>query len=369
MSVNGRRLPSVRDLSGRAQCADRSRTAVAQPRGSGPEPEGCKSQKGTKITNSIRPRQASKRVDVLAGFVALSAIAASASGASASDGVLEINQACAAQTGCFSGDTAGYPVTITSAGSYRLSGNLVVPDANTNGLLVSADDVSIDLVGFEIKGPVVCSGSSLSCTPFNASGAGVAVSALGSVSGLSVRDGSIRGMGIGVQLGEQSEATNLRVRSNRSGGISVIAGSTVSANAIHQNGGGGIFVFGGSTVSRNSVYENGGDGIVDGFGGSTIVGNTTYQNGGEGIEVYRGSTVSGNTSHSNEGIGIRADSGCTVQGNTVRANGGVGLHLGPETGYRENVISENGGGTVSGAVPAGIVNLGNNACDGSATCP
>jgi hypothetical protein len=28
------------------------------------------------------------------------------------DGVLEINQTCAVQTGCFAGDTAGFPVTI-----------------------------------------------------------------------------------------------------------------------------------------------------------------------------------------------------------------------------------------------------------------
>ena len=40
------------------------------------------------------------------------------------DGVVEINQTCAVQTGCFSGDTAGYPVTITQPGSYRLTSNL-----------------------------------------------------------------------------------------------------------------------------------------------------------------------------------------------------------------------------------------------------
>ena len=44
------------------------------------------------------------------------------------DGVLEINHTCAVQTGCFSGDTAGYPVTIdgTAGRSYRLTGDLIV---------------------------------------------------------------------------------------------------------------------------------------------------------------------------------------------------------------------------------------------------
>jgi hypothetical protein len=63
-----------------------------------------------------------------------------ASPALAVDGVLEINQACAVNTGCFSGDAAGLPVTITAAGSYRLTGNLTVPDENTDGIAVSAND-------------------------------------------------------------------------------------------------------------------------------------------------------------------------------------------------------------------------------------
>ena len=74
------------------------------------------------------------------------------------DGMLEINQACAVSTGCFSGDAAGLPVTITAAGSYRLTSNLTVPDENTDGIVVSANDISIDLNGFGIIGPVTCSG-------------------------------------------------------------------------------------------------------------------------------------------------------------------------------------------------------------------
>ena len=44
----------------------------------------------------------------------------------AGDGVLEINQTCAVETGCFSGDGPGFPVTIdgTAGKSYRLTGDL-----------------------------------------------------------------------------------------------------------------------------------------------------------------------------------------------------------------------------------------------------
>src|SRR5690606_10202060 len=65
--------------------------------------------------------------------------------APAADGVIEINQTCAKQTGCFDNDTANFPVTIDGkAGkSYRLTSDLVVPDENTTAIRISADDVSI----------------------------------------------------------------------------------------------------------------------------------------------------------------------------------------------------------------------------------
>ena len=82
----------------------------------------------------------------------------------ATDGVAEINHTCAAQTGCFSGDSAGYPVTITQPGSYRLTSNLIVPDENTSGILVSTSDVGIDLNNFAIIRSG-CKGRTTNCTP------------------------------------------------------------------------------------------------------------------------------------------------------------------------------------------------------------
>jgi len=70
----------------------------------------------------------------------------------AADGVLEINQTCATRTGCFSGDAAGFPVTIggKAGSSYRLTGDLIVPDENTDAIVVSTSDVGIDLNNFSI---------------------------------------------------------------------------------------------------------------------------------------------------------------------------------------------------------------------------
>jgi parallel beta-helix repeat protein len=270
-----------------------------------------------------------------------------ASAAFAADGVLEINQTCAVQTGCFAGDTAGLPVTITASGSYRLTSNLTVPDENTTAIMVDANDVGIDLGDFTIQGPVVCSrlpGSSqpLSCSLSSGSGTGIERASL-SVLGTSVANGSITGMGgYGLLLGGHAEVTGLRLRWNRLTGIS--AGS-------------------GSTVSDDTAYENGGDGIFAGEG-STVSANTVYQNGGDGIRVNPSSTVSGNTATDNGGVGISANLGSSVMRNTVGTNTGFGLLLAAEAAYRENVITSNMGGTVSGGV-----NLGANSCNGSPTCP
>jgi hypothetical protein len=66
------------------------------------------------------------------------------------------------------------------------------------------------------------------------------------------------------------------------------------------------------------------------------------------------------------GAGIVTLAGSTVWGNTVRVNTGFGLELGSLSGDRENVISSNGAGTVRGT---GLVDLGNDACNGTAVCP
>ena len=268
----------------------------------------------------LRARGVCRRLVLLA---ALAAASAGSTPASAADGLLEINQTCAVQTGCFAGDTAGFPVTITASGSYRLTSNLVVPNENTAGIQVATDNISIDLAGFEIRGPVVCSGTPLACTPSSGTGSGVQRT-LATLSGISLRNGSIRGMGgNGAILGVQSEVTNVRARWNRVDGI------------------------------RTDI-------------GSTVLGNTAYQNGGDGIQTSTGSTVSGNTTYQNASIGIQAGTGSTVSGNTVRLNTGFGLNLGAESGYRENVISSNTAGTVNGVV---LVNLGSNACNGNTICP
>jgi hypothetical protein len=66
---------------------------------------------------------------------------------------------------------SGFPFVISQPGSYRLTGNLTV-DQNTTAIQIGADNVTLDLNGFAIIGPTVCSGAPLICTP-SGSGSGV----------------------------------------------------------------------------------------------------------------------------------------------------------------------------------------------------
>jgi hypothetical protein len=241
------------------------------------------------------------------------------------DGVLEINFTCAVKTGCFSGDTAGFPVTITVPGSYRLTSNLsigLLPAGSQNGnfITISADDVTLDLGGFRIScrdafGGPFCSGF----------GDGVHANAVG---GTSVKNGSIRGMnGDGVSISERSEVTNLRVYSNGRAGIQTGNEAKISGNIVTENGTRGIFAGDHSIVSDNLVFHNGGDGI------DAIIGSA-------------------------------------VQRNVVRENGGFGLQLSGSSAYHANVITDNVMGPL--ALPLGA-NRGDNFCRGNNvvldTCP
>lgn len=302
------------------------------------------------------------------------------------DGIPEINQTCAVRTGCFPGDGAGFPVTITTPGSFVLTGSLTVPDLSTTAILVSASDVTVDLAGFRIQGLNSCSGTPTVCSSLQP-GVGVAVDDSSLRFRVEVRNGTIVGMGSdGVNVGDDCVVRNLRLAEN--GGNGVDGGSegcllegnissengnyglqcnqcTVIRNVTMRNGTRGISADG--TIFANTSRENGTFGILSGVG-STIADNTVTLNVSDGIVVNGRSIVGRNTVRSNGGAGIRANSGdgLLVQGNAIGGNTGFGMSLGAEDAYTENSIVGNTAGTVAGGVP-----IGANFCDGAAApaCP
>jgi len=176
----------------------------------------------------------------------------------AADGVIEINQAIVEANG-------GFPYVISEPGSYKLSGNLTVPDENTNAIEVEAPDVTVDLNGFAIIGPVKClsfntrGNGSASCSPAG-SGIGVlAASAFPTV----VRNGTVRGMGFGGVVITFGHVEGVRALRNGSRGIFLQQSGVVRNCLVELNGEVGIFILdAGAVVEHNIARFNSEGGIV-----------------------------------------------------------------------------------------------------------
>ncbi len=217
---------------------------------------------------------------------------------------------------CFS----AYP----KPGTYRLSGNLTLPDENTTAIKITTNHVTIDLAGFSILGPVVCSGVPLTCTPAEGIGYGVESYAGGGVfyNNITVLNGNILGMGeSGIMVGAESRIENVVVKSCGHYGISAGEGSRISGSTALKNYYVGISALYGSIFTGNIAIGNGEHGILA-WGGSMVIGNTARNNG-----MY--------------GIGCFAD----------------------DVGYANNVSNGNGLAAIWRGLP-----MGGNVCDG-APCP
>jgi hypothetical protein len=303
----------------------------------------------------------------------------------ADQGRIEINQACAA-AGCFAGDSAGFPVTISVSGTYALGGDLAVSDPAQDGIAITEAPatgslVTIDLRGFEIAGPVACSGMgpTLNC----GAGSGIGISAAGpSTRMVVVKNGRIRGFGAGaIALGDRARLEGVAAERNGTQGLSagvtsIVRGCTAQLNAgvgiqvgtasivqdstAAENRLGGILGAGvGVLVTRSATRGNGGDGIST-LQSGLIRKNTAYQNYLSGITAGEGSNVIDNTSYGNSGGGISALDGSTLNRNTVWFSSGsvAALSLGSGAAYHQNKITA--------VIPvSGGVSMGENSCNGS----
>jgi hypothetical protein len=284
----------------------------------------------------------------------LTILFAFAPAARAVDGIVLINQSTITNglTGCPTG--GHFPIVICQSGSYRLSGNLTVPDANTDAIHITADNVTLDLNGFAILGPVTCK---LGTLPVQCSttGSGVGITSVHS-NNIALSNGAINGMGrAGIYLtgffpngnGNGARIDGLRVANNADpayGGIVADAqyeGVIISNCTITTNAGSGILAPSG-TVNLNTVSYNGGVGI----------------NGGLGIvSGVVGLVASNNLVDANGQDGMR-DVGLAVH-NIIRRNVGFGFSchqgnpIGETCNFEGNVFLFNQGGTSNNSLSLG----------------
>lgn len=280
------------------------------------------------------------RISLLVCFVILVTTAAFAT-----DGVVEINQAKALAGGVTTGDTAGFPVSITLPGSYRLTSNLDVRSisgaANLYILEITSDDVTIDFNGFAIIGPAVCSGTPTSCT-----GVGTGRSVTISGARTLLKNGTIQGATFyGIFAGPATTVSNMHVESSGNTGIFGNDRLLVENSTISLNGNLGLYV-GGYSVVRNNVFSQN---KLHGISGPA-----------SGTAVIQNNIISGNF-----GAGINAFGPCSIVGNTIVSNSGFGISNGGGGGHALNVLKNNNG---AGAQITGGISMGINVCNG-AVCP
>jgi hypothetical protein len=209
------------------------------------------------------------------------------------DGTVLINQSTITNglPGCPTG--GHFPIVICQSGSYRLSSNLTMPNANTDGIDITADNVTVDLNGFSILGPTVCSGSPLTCIRNNGTPSGNGISS--SNANIVVMNGQIKGMGLnGISLaGTKSRVQNIQATSNVNHGIFVGDSSVVSLCTVNSNGGTGIFANGSDVVTGNLVSFNV-NGINSANQAALISGNSVLSSSSVGIQAVCPSLISGN---------------------------------------------------------------------------
>lgn len=288
------------------------------------------------------------------------------SGARSAEGVSEINQTSILEAG-------GFPYTLSASGSYVLTSDLA-PPPGTDGILVSADFVEIDLNGFSIT----------------SGGQPGAIGIIGSGKALVVRRGVVRGFGVaGVVAGDDSKVIEMTLTGNgvgvESGSDCSIVGNTIVDNADAPgngngvtasscriennviNGNAGIGISGGlNVIVHNRIGANGKGGIFDTAGGSTIQENVMVGNVGFGVASSSstsvpatpiglwppstnviGNTISGTLAGTTGGRGINLRYPSSVVGNTISGSFSSGVACGPSCLVSGNTVTRNNVGAVA----------------------
>jgi len=255
----------------------------------------------------------------------LTILLAFAPAALAVDGIVLINQSTITNglTGCPTG--GHFPIIICQSGSYRLSGNLIMPDVNTTAIQINADNVTFDLNGFSILGPVVCSGLPVtSCSP---NGSGIGINSTNSY--ITISNGTVRGFGTlgiflvgGVSLTGALAGAGLRIEgvtvsNNAAGGI-VSGGEGSIFNLCHAIANGNSGITGHGTLTNSSALFNSIDGIT--WGGSAT-GNSSRANGGSGFSGQ--GVFTANEAADNKSFGISVSQPSVITSNQIFRNGGT----------------------------------------------
>jgi parallel beta-helix repeat protein len=219
---------------------------------------------------------------------------------------------------------------ITQRGSYYLTGN-VSNTGDKNGILIEADDVTIDLMGFVMAGGLFNTVAILGTTPLR---------------NITIRNGYIRNWRDGgINLGPASEDMcrfeNLTIRRCFSDAlISLTAAQVVDCQAF-INDGHGFRLGANSTVTRCVARQNTGNGFNLGAA-CTAIECSAILSGLGGFDISFGSLVRACLARSNLREGIIAGGGSTVEACNATLNASHGIRIAGDGTVRRNDCAANG---------------------------
>jgi parallel beta-helix repeat protein len=236
-------------------------------------------------------------------------------------------------------DTCPVPAVLTE--SLVLDQEL---SACSDGLVIGADNITVDLNGHTVSGLDV----------------GVGIRNPG-YDGVTVKNGTIRGFEHGVQLTDGASGNvleDLTVELHKLTGVQVSAaeGTQIRTSRVTGNGEGLAVVDGSTatTVSGSALSLNSGAGArIEDADGNTLLSNTVDTNGDAGVlvlgsdqNVLQSNEITGDSDQAVLFVGSQAN---TLRGNTVAGSGDAGVVV--SAGSHANLIE---GNTLTGTGDAGV---------------
>lgn len=263
------------------------------------------------------------------------------------------------------------PYTITQSGSYYLVTNLTAASGVT-GITINADNVTVDLNGFELVGTGPFANGIWATPAFRTN--------------IVVRNGTVRGWGgngLALVNANNCQVSDLRVLNCTGYGIEIRQSAIIRGVTASKNVAAGIFAAAGSVIVGCTASDNG-VGIVaergctvlqctavnnaNGIAGqarNVIKDCTVHSNYGVGIEFYSaGNLIRDCAIALNQSTGVVVQAGSTVRGCTVESNGGPGIAAGSGSTVENNTVTANSGGIL---VSSGATVAHNNCSDNGAS--
>jgi hypothetical protein len=199
--------------------------------------------------------------------------------------------------------SSGFAIVICHLGSYLLSSNVSIPQGS-QGILITANHVQLDLGGFSLTSGNNCSGFGTNLTCKDITTIGISVQ---STLDVTLLNGSISGFGFGVSIVPDRHLQKLPV------------GELIEKIHVSHNAQTGINVE--SAVVRDCTASENGTGIE--AADSILVDNVANGNKVVGIQIDNTSTVSGNVSNYNGEFGFNITCPSVLSNNAALENGNL----------------------------------------------